>query len=459
MDFVTTIMLTAVIYVTIIPLYFMSANYRKPKKNIILGVTVPTAYQDSPEVQAIVKSFLTQLRIFAVTACIAGLLMFVVPTMSIQITILLVLLLLVIVCDGLIFIKANRALTALKRKSQWLTEKRSASVADLRAMEEKNRPIQKIWFILPCIIAAVPLIPMVLELVRGEHDWGQILAYVLTVIWIPLMIVLAEAFRRQNAEIVGTVSDLNVITTRIRRREYMRMSVFSTWLLAILGLGIWFQPTATGPMFLFVGVVIIMSVALGIYAVSAEFAVRRAQEKYTKLAGDTLEVDTDDLWIWGMFYHNKEDKRMLINDRVGMNMTMNFAKPLGKIVMGICALILLLMPAVGIWLMVLETSPITYSVEGNVITATHLTARSFDVGEDFQFEFLGEFPDGMRTGGTAIGALRTGWFQLDGIGRVYVMAHTDELPLVLITTAEGERFLFNVKDAFRPLGIEIRTGS
>jgi len=325
-------------------------------------------------------------------------------------------------------------------------------VADLRAMEEKSKPLPRIWLTIPCIIAAIPLVPIVIQLARGTQDWTEILVYGVTVIWIPLFLVMAEAFRRQNAEIVGTVSDLNVITTRIRRRVYMRMMVLTTWLMAVMSIGIWFLPLLLAQVQILFGITIgILSIVLMVYAIHAEFAVRRAQERFTELAGDTLEIDTDEYWIWGMFYYNKNDKRMFINDRVGVNMQMNLAKPIGMISMGLAALALLAMPLLGVWIMAQEFSPITYSVEGNVVTVSHLTTRSFDLGDDFEAEILDEWPGGMRTNGTAIGTFRQGTFQLDGIGTSWVLLRTDEEPLILITRPEGPRLLFSYTPEFSAL--------
>lgn len=452
MDWIFALIMGAVLYVTIIPLYFFEANLRKPKKNIILGVTVPQAHQTSPEVTQITDAYLKRLRIVAVTFAVLGLSIFVVPIMSIQITIILTLILGVILGTALVYIKANRALMALKRRSGWQKSGKPVMVADLRAMEETERPLPRIWLALPCVIAAIPLIPIAMQLIDGVQDWTEIVVYGITIIWIPLMLIMAEAFRRQNAEIVGAVSDLNVITTRIRRRAYMRMMILTIWLLAVVGVGIWFLPIILAQaQLLFALAIGILSIILAIYAFHAEFAVRRAQERYTKLAGDTLETDTDEYWIWGMFYYNKNDKRMFINERVGMNMQMNLAQPIGMISMGLAALALLAMPFIGIWIMAQEFSPITYSVEAHVVTVTHLTSRRIDLGENFEVEILDTAPGGMRTNGTAIGTFRQGTFQLNGIGTTWVLYRTDNPPFILFTTANGARYLFNYDPVFTPL--------
>jgi len=452
MDWIFALIMGAVLYVTIIPLYFFEANLRKPKKNVILGVTVPREHQESGAVQQITDSYLKKLRTVVILFSVLGLSVFVIPFMSIQLTLVFILLLGVILGTALVYIRANRELMALKRRSGWQRTGKPVMLADLRAMEETHRPLPRIWMALPCIIAAIPLVPIAMQLIQGTQDWTEIMAYGISVLPIPLLLVMAEAFRRQNAEVLGAISDFNVITSRIRRRAYMRLMVLTLWLLAITGLSMWFLPILLAQAQLLFGIVLgILSLVIMIYAFHAEFAVRRAQEKFTQLAGDTLETDTDEYWIWGMFYYNKNDKRMFINDRVGMNMQMNLAKPVGMISMGLAAIALLLMPLIGVWTMAQEFSPITYSVEENVITVAHLTTRRIDLGENFEIELLDTAPSGIRTNGAAIGNFRQGTFQLNNIGRTWVLYRTDELPLILITTLEGARYLFNYDSAFAQL--------
>ena len=55
--------LLAVLYLCLIPVYFMLRNETKPKKNIILGVTLPYEARQDAAVQAICDQFLRQLSL------------------------------------------------------------------------------------------------------------------------------------------------------------------------------------------------------------------------------------------------------------------------------------------------------------------------------------------------------------------------------------------------------------
>ncbi|MCL2568211.1 MAG: hypothetical protein FWE12_02080 [Oscillospiraceae bacterium] len=451
MDMVMTLILGGTLLITLVPMYFFFANNRLPKKNIILGVTVPYAHHNAPEIGAVGAVYLNRLRLVTAVSAVFGLSMFFLPFWSIQIFILMTVLLFFILGTGLVFIQANRALAALKQQSGWQDERKTVpSMADLKAMEEKSRPMPRLAFLLPALVAAIPLAPMVQQIIAGTFEGGQVLGYVVTVIWIPLFFVLGEAIRRQNAEIVGTVSDFNVILTRIRRREYLRMMVLSAWLLAVCGLGIWFITAVSE--FLFLGVICALALVVVAYSFKAEFAVRRAQEKFTQLVGDTLAVDDDQYWLWGMFYFNKNDSRILMKDRIGMNMTMNLGRPIGMICMALSGILLLAMPLIGVWAIAQEFSPIRYEVEGNTVIVTHVTTRRFDLGDNFTSELISTLPGGTRTMGTSIGTFRSGHFQLaGGIGSAFLLLHTDETPFVVLRTEAGQTLIFNFDPVFEPL--------
>jgi len=449
MDMMMGFVMGLVLYGIMIPMYFFAANLRLPKKNIILGVTVPYAHHKDPAVEAVSAVYLGRIRVLTVISLVLGLPIFFVPG-SVQILILLTVFLIFIAGDMVIFARSNRALATIKRQKGWADAAPTVpAVADFRAMEEKNRPLPRLLFLLPCLVAAIPLVFLAPEIIQGTVDWGQVIGYGVTVITLPLLFVLGEAIRRQNAEIVGTNSDVNVVLTRIRRREYLRCMALCAWLLAITALLIWFQTVVSE--FLFLGVIVVLSIVVTVYAFKAEFAVRRAQEKFTQLVGDTLSVDDDQYWLWGLFYYNRDDKRLMIKDRIGMNMSLNLGRPVGLVLMLLSGVILLAMPLVGVWTMAEEFSPISYSVEGNVVTASHLWSRQFDLGENFEAELLDTLPTGIRTNGTSIGTLRRGNFTFQGIGSAWVLFHTDETPFIVLTRENGQVLIFNFDPAFEPL--------
>ena len=77
---------------------------------------------------------------------------------------------------------------------------------------------------------------------------------------------------------------------------------------------------------LFMALLLIYIVVVVGAVVGLELRVRRLQEKLTADSGGDFYVDEDDHWIWGMFYYNPNDRRLIVNDRVGMNTSVNLAR-------------------------------------------------------------------------------------------------------------------------------------
>ena len=107
-------------------------------------------------------------------------------------------------------------------------------------------------------------------------------------------------------------------------------------------------------------------------AVSIELRVRRLQEKLTADSGRGYYVDDDDRWLWGAFYYNPDDCRVIVNARTGINATFNLAKRPGQIIALFLAAMMLALPLVGVWEMRMERAPVELEV-----TETELVGSYF----------------------------------------------------------------------------------
>ena len=72
--------------------------------------------------------------------------------------------------------------------------------------------------------------------------------------------------------------------------------------------------------------------------------------------------DEDRHWLWGMFYWNPQDPRLLVSARLGVGTTINLARRWGQAVAGLLALLLLGCPLVGVWIMGMERAPVELTV-------------------------------------------------------------------------------------------------
>lgn len=61
------------------------------------------------------------------------------------------------------------------------------------------------------------------------------------------------------------------------------------------------------------------------WVLSAEFKVRLAQQQFSIRTDDSLTIDEDCYWIYGLIYYNPNNKHLLVEKRVGLGTDMNCA--------------------------------------------------------------------------------------------------------------------------------------
>ena len=137
-----------------------------------------------------------------------------------------------------------------------------------------------------------------------------------------------------------------------------------------------------------------------------------------------------------MFYYDPNDSHLMVNARVGLNATVNLARPAGKIIMLLTAA-LLLMPLVGVWLMGEERAPVTLALTDTALVAAHSGTRYQIPLEDIEeAELLTELPAIRRVAGTAMDTVDKGRWRCDEYGTLTVCLDPRTGPWLLVKTEE-----------------------
>jgi len=134
---------------------------------------------------------------------------------------------------------------------------------------------------------------------------------------------------------------------------------------------------------------------------------------------------------------------------VGMNTSVNLARPAGKAVMLMIALLLFLMPFTGVIMGYADTKPITLTLEESVLSAkngsTVYTIKEEDI---YGISLEEELPKGLsRTMGTGMEHLYKGQWRSDATGTVTVMLDPTKGPYLLIRTEKGSWYLLGCREA------------
>ena len=409
---------------------YLLLNQTKFKKNIVLGVTLPSQARENPDV----LNELARFKRREIAGCLF-LLALIVPCLLISNTETMMAFWgtwidLCIILPYIPLILSHQKLMEIKEKNDWVQAQRQV-IVDTRALPD-DRWVSP-WVFVPAVLAC--LVPGLYD-----HDF-----WILSAIMALLCAGMAFGYRylyRNKAEMVDSNIELTRALTQIRKYNWSKIWILMTYLMACVSLcmTLSFQyPKAA--LLLMIAITVIMVVL----SIRIEMRMRTIQERLTKDSGTDWYVDDDAHWIGGFLYYNPDDSRLIINERIGMNSTINMARPAGKIFMGFTILLLAALPFFGI---LFGSGPIDIQVNNDVIVAkegwTTYTIETEDIEE---ITVLDTLPEGMvRIMGTGMDTLLKGDFSCTEYGKMKVLLDPTQGPFVLIRTKEGRLYLLGTRD-------------
>ena len=427
--------LLAVLYLCLIPVYFMLRNETKPKKNIILGVTLPYEARQDAAVQAICDQFLRQLNLVVLILALLPVALLPIKRTSVFLTVCLVWIIAAVIVPYIPYVQCHKRLRAYKQQACAPAERKGETLVDLRLAAFPKKMVSPLWFLPPLVMALVPILHTLATAPRDASFPWMLFGYGLNFLMVLLFTGLYRLINRQRAEVVDENTALTAALTHVRRYQWGRAWIAFSWLTGLFSLGFWLLlDSSIGILLLSLGYVGI----LVIVCIRTEFAARRAQESLTAESGQGFFADDDCYWIYGLIYYNPNDKHLSINNRVGMGMTFNFAHWAGKLIFGISVLLLLAMPFFGVWMIRLETTPITLTLNENELVATHTKELCrLERAGIRSAALLEELPDVVKLSGTGIDTFLQGKFRLEGYGVCELCLNPEAPPFLLLETTEG----------------------
>ena len=442
-DLGATIFLLVCCYPILPIMAALMANEAKAKKNIVIGCTLPFTAQHDPRVEELCRAYRKWVWrwFFILTAAVLP--AFFIGRMSLSLAWMMLWVIAALVPYCVLFARYNGRLRALKKQEGWATPYTGAVVADLGAKpEELGRPYSRWLFIPPLIISLVPCALALFSENEGERWGGMILAgtfalcCLMSIIFYPLVF-------RQRPDVVDSDSRVNAALTRVRRYNWGKTWIAMSWLSALLALGFWLLRESA---FWLMLLTLAYTAGMLYFALRAEFAVRRAQERLPRESGARDYVDEDRFWLWGLFYCNPDDRRTLVSDRTGMGMGMNLAKPAGKITMGLVALILVIgVPLAALWFIAMDYTPREARIEDGVLYFEHFTEKyEIALDEISGTELLDELPSARRVAGTGLDTLCEGRFDVEGYENVRISLDPGQGCCIVVLTEGGLTRIFNL---------------
>ena len=139
-------------------MYFVQKNECKPKKNIIVGVTLPYEAQGDGEVLALLERYKREMKLICWIMLAAGLPSLFLQSFGAFLTVWMLLVEAICVIFFIPYVRCNKALRRLKEARCWRQrEEVPQVVTDLQAAAEEIRWLSPWWFLPPFLIALLPL--------------------------------------------------------------------------------------------------------------------------------------------------------------------------------------------------------------------------------------------------------------------------------------------------------------
>lgn len=408
-------------------------NEAKPKKNIVIGVTLPFEARQTEEVQAVCRAYRRRLWIAFAALTVAALPSLLFEHASLAFSWQMLWVLAVMIVPFLIYAGAHRRLHALKRVHGWAGESAGRVLVEVQAGALPRRQISFWRFVPPMVAGVVPIVVRLLQPADAAF-WVQLSVYLMDALIVVGCNAACRYLYRNRAEVVDEAVDVTLALTRVRRYHWGRFWLAMAYLSGAFAIAMWLLLDIS------LGLLItacVYAAAVLVLTLRTELAARRAQFKLTQQSGQGVYADDDAHWWLGTVYYNPNDTHTIINNRIGIGSTLNLARPAGKVLMAVCVLCILLIPAMCGWMIAEEFTPIRVSCTEAAVTADHL-ARVYTVPLDgvVSVALLDTLPGGSKVAGTAIGTLCKGTFRLNGIALCKVCINTGQPLFIRVDTAD-----------------------
>ncbi len=315
-------------------IYFMRKNECKPKKNIIVGITLPWEGQRDEAVLAFLEQYKKELKLVCWLMLAAIVPSLLIRSAGVFLTYWLLWIIALCFVFFIPYVRCNKSLRQIKDERGWRldAEETSQVVTDLKAAAEEMRWLSPWWFLPPFLLSLLPLC-------FDRTFWPF---WAIEAAMVPVFYLCYRYLYRRRADVVDEDSSRTKALTRIRRYNWGKCWLIVAWATGFFNAGMWLT---LDHIWWCMAVILAYGLVVCITVVSIEFRVRRLQEKLTADSG--YLVDEDDRWLWGILYYNPNDTRMIVNDRIGMNTTVNLARRPVQVFMGLMLALLLACPLAG----------------------------------------------------------------------------------------------------------------
>lgn len=437
--------LTLIFYVLLVPVVFLVVGLlysaAKPRKNIIIGTTVPYGAQTDPDVLKICRSYKKSLIIAGGVLLLLSAAVFFINRFTVVTLYLIIWLYAAMAAPFFLFVIYNGKMRALKEEKGWKSTNEGKTMVDVKAAVQEYPKVSGWWFLPPFLIS---LVPVVLAAKAAQVNWVFFWVLLFFAALVPMFYFFYRLIFRQKAETVDDNTQLNQALTRVRRYQWSKCWVLAAWITGLFNLSFGIFIEKPWPLFIAVA---IYSFAILFVTMRAEFKTRKAQNALMPQTGTSGYSDDDMHWIGGILYYNPNDAHLMANERVGVGITVNMAKPAAKIIAVLVVLCLLAGVVLVGYGVFMDYTPVTLEIKGDTLVAAHMSEKYvIPLGEITDVKMLDSLPPRVRKNGTGTDNVNKGHFYSSEIGDCYLCLNPESPPYIMLEYS-GEIYILGDSDA------------
>lgn len=407
-------MLNIIFMVTCYPIlflmYFLLRN-AKDKNSWCFGATLSKELKSDSAVGAIDVEYRKNLKNSMIVLGIIPVVTFFIPYMSIGFTIWMIWILVVCFLPMYWYAKANKQIQELKQQRGW-NEVSEVAYTDLK-IASVPRKVKLVTFLPTLILSAVPIV--LSYMLFQEAGYSALRFCVITFAVCTFLFYLCAVWTdRQKINVISDDSDTNMNFARAKKQVWKNFWLICAWVNTaftwFILVAMYFREVAMT--WILVGSIVY---GIGIVFIALWFVKKLLEINQRYDAKRTIADASDDdrYWPYGLMYYNKNDKHIMVENRMGTGTGMNMATGTGKGMYIFASLCLLIIPVSCIWLIMLEFTPIQTNVVDEVIVCQHLSVEyEIPLEEIEEYTVITDLPEMTKMKGTGMDNVLSGTYEI-----------------------------------------------
>ncbi|EOH96948.1 hypothetical protein UAY_02680 [Enterococcus moraviensis ATCC BAA-383] len=419
-----------------------------PHKNIILETTLPKEKLQDEQVLTVSRTYKKRLLQWAFVFSVIALPIIVIPYDSLTLIYFIMMTIGIIGTSFYLQVIYIRKMTTIKVQNDWILPT-SPILVDTTLVANKNRKLISAWWFLPSILITV--LGFIYSFKTIGLSNGTWIMGILSLLMSGMFLLFYYFIARFPVKPVTSDATINQQVNDQMRHHWSVLMAVSSLVLSPLS----FLPTSSvmipyEQMMLFsVGyaVFILLFVLFTFYYL---FSSRKKQDQLIAQAKEYRYSDEDQYWKYGL-YINPDDKRIMVPDRVGMNISANLGRPAGKLTLGLTGIVVLIALVVAcVPLLISDFSANPFELEtthnGIYLSAPLSQSRKIDWNEIETVKLVDTLPKNrLRVYGTATENYLTGEFQVNN-KPAYLLVLSNKKPILEIQT-KNKWYYYTNKDS------------